>query len=153
MTVITTDSGLNTSTACTTSRSPTPELHDDISSMTFEIDSIFNRTLTKEKNSFKQKEKQICQKSNRSVSIKSNRVKRVLKRYIEKHILLLSIFNFSLIFRLQWCAIITSCSIVLFLWSVIIRYYGLTSSNDDDCNRLSFAWWPFAYCSTNGITL
>jgi hypothetical protein len=89
MTVITTDSGLNTSTACTTSRSPTPELHDDISSMTFEIDSIFNRTLTKEKNSFKQKDKQICQKSNRSVSIKSNRVKRVLKRYIEKDILLL----------------------------------------------------------------
>ena len=61
--------------------------------------------------------------------------------------------NILFIFRLQWGAIITSCSIVLFLWSVIIRYYCLTSSNDDDCKRLSFAWWPFAYCSTNGITL
>jgi hypothetical protein len=84
MTIITTDSGLNTSTACTTSRSPTPELNEDISSMTFEIDSIFNQTLTKENNSLKQKEKKYCQKSNRSVSIRSNRVKRVLKRYIEK---------------------------------------------------------------------
>jgi oligoendopeptidase F len=78
MTIITTDSGLNTSTACTTSRSPTPELNEDISLMTFEIDSIFNQTLTKENNSLKQKEKKICQKS------RSNRVKRVLKRYIEK---------------------------------------------------------------------
>jgi hypothetical protein len=48
--------------------------------MTFEIDSIFNRTLTKEKNSFKQKEKKIFQKSNRSMNIKSDRIKRVLKR-------------------------------------------------------------------------
>ncbi len=80
MTIITTDSGLNTSTACTTSRSPTPEINEDLSSMTFEIDSIFNRTLTKEKNSFKQKEKKIFQKSNRSMNIKSDRIKRVLKR-------------------------------------------------------------------------
>jgi len=141
---------LNTSTACTTSRSPTPELNEDISLMTFEIDSIFNQTLTKENNSLKQKEK-----TNRSVSIRSNRVKRVLKRYIEKifYFYIYIIIYFYQIFRLQWCAIITSCSIVLFLWSVIIRYYCLTSSNDDDCNRLSFAWWPFVYCSINGITL
>jgi hypothetical protein len=49
--------------------------------MTFEIDSIYNRTLTKENNSFK--EKRICQKSNRSITMKSNRVKRVLKRYLK----------------------------------------------------------------------
>ncbi len=81
MTIITTDSGLNTSTICTTSRSPTPELlNDDISSMIFEIDSIFNQTLTKEKHSFERKEKKLCQKSNRSINIKSDRIKRVLKR-------------------------------------------------------------------------
>lgn len=131
---IPTDSGLNTSTACTTSRSQTPELNDDASTMTFHIDSLYNRTLTKENSSIQSKDKKITKKKNRSIYIKSDRVKRVLK-------------------RLQWCAIITSCSIVLFLWSVIIRYYCLTSVNDDDCNRLSFAWWPFAYCSTNGITL
>ncbi|CAF3532661.1 unnamed protein product [Rotaria sordida] len=133
MTVTTTDSGLNTSTGCTTSRSPTPDLDEDISSMTLEIDSIFNRTLTKENNCSKKS----FQKVNRSTNIKniqSDRIKRVLK-------------------RLQWCAVIISCSIVLFIWTVIIRYYFLTSPNDDDCNRLSFAWWPFAYCSTNGITL
>ncbi|CAF3539704.1 unnamed protein product [Rotaria sp. Silwood1] len=137
MTVTTTDSGLNTSTGCTTSRSPTPDLYEDISSMTLEIDSIFNRTLTKENNCSKQINKISFQKLNRSINIKntqSDRIKRVLK-------------------RLQWCAIITSCSIVLFIWTVIMRYYFLTSPNDDDCNRLSFAWWPFAYCSTNGITL
>lgn len=131
---IPTDSGLNTSTVCTTSRSQTPELNDDASTMTFHIDSLYNRTLTKENGSIQSKDKKITKKKNRSIYIKSDRVKRVLK-------------------RLQWCAIITSCSIVLFLWSVIIRYYCLTSVNDDDCNRLSFAWWPFAYCSTNGITL
>ncbi|CAF4891247.1 unnamed protein product, partial [Rotaria sp. Silwood1] len=137
MTVTTTDSGLNTSTGCTTSRSPTPDLYEDISSMTLEIDSIFNRTLTKENSCSKQINKISFQKLNRSINIKntqSDRIKRVLK-------------------RLQWCAIITSCSIVLFIWTVIMRYYFLTSPNDDDCNRLSFAWWPFAYCSTNGITL
>lgn len=78
MTVRTTDSGLNTSTVCTTSRSPTPELNEDLSSMIFEIDSVFNRTITKENNSLRKKEK----KSNRSIFIKSDRVKRVLKRYI-----------------------------------------------------------------------
>ncbi|CAF2516827.1 unnamed protein product [Rotaria sp. Silwood2] len=137
MTVTTTDSGLNTSTGCTTSRSPTPDLHEDISSMTLEIDSIFNQALIKENNCSKQKNKTSFQKINRSINIKntqSDRIKRVLK-------------------RLQWCTIITSCSIVLFIWTVIIRYYFLTSPNDDDCNRLSLAWWPFAYCSTNGITL
>ncbi|CAF4526558.1 unnamed protein product, partial [Rotaria socialis] len=41
-TVRTTDSGLNTST----SRSPTSDLHDDIPSMVFQFDSIFNQTLT-----------------------------------------------------------------------------------------------------------
>lgn len=79
-TIATTDSGLNTSTGCTTSRSPTPDLNEDISSITFEIDSIFNRTLTKEDNSFKK----TCKKSNRSVSLnntQSDRIKRVLKRY------------------------------------------------------------------------
>ncbi|CAF0779640.1 unnamed protein product [Adineta steineri] len=133
-TITATDSGLNTSSNCTTSRSPTPDLNEDISSITFEIDSLFDRTLIKEDHSLKQ---QTEKKSNRSVAIKntqSNRIKRVLK-------------------RLQWCALLISCTIVLFIWSVIIRYYCLTSPNDDDCNRLSFAWWPFAYCSTNGITL
>jgi hypothetical protein len=58
--------------------------------MTFEIDSIYNRTLTKEENnSFKEKEKKICQKSNRSIYVKSDRVKRVLKRYIKKKAILL----------------------------------------------------------------
>ncbi|CAF0970122.1 unnamed protein product [Adineta ricciae] len=131
--ITTSDSGLNSSTNCTTSRSPTPELNEDISSMALEFDSLFNRTLTKEDAVSKTTEK----KSNRSATVKNvrpTRVKRVLK-------------------RLQWCTIITSCSIVLFLWSVIIRYYCLTSPNDDDCSRLSFAWWPFAYCSPNGITL
>jgi hypothetical protein len=84
MTIITTDSGLNTSTGCTTSRSPTPELQEEISSMTFEIDSIYNRTLTKENKSFE--EKRICQKSNRSITMKSNRIKRVLKRYLKNFI-------------------------------------------------------------------
>ena len=82
----TTDSGLNTSTGCTTSRSPTPDLNEDISSMTFEIDSIFNQTLTKETNSSKQKDKKSSQKINSSVTMKnvhSYRIKRVLKRYIE----------------------------------------------------------------------
>ncbi|UJR37775.1 hypothetical protein I4U23_030467 [Adineta vaga] len=136
-TITTTDSGLNSSTNCTSSRSPTPELNEDISSMTLEFDSLFNRTLTKEDTTSKLSEKKSSQRSHRSLAIRNTqptRVKRVLK-------------------RLQWCAIITSCSIVLFLWSVILRYYCLTSPNDDDCNRLSFAWWPFAYCSPNGITL
>jgi hypothetical protein len=87
-TIATTDSGLNTSTGCTTSRSPTPDLHEDIPSMTFEIDSLFNRTLTKENDSSKQKEKRICERSNRSVNIRntqSNRVKRVLKKYRKQH--------------------------------------------------------------------
>jgi hypothetical protein len=86
-TIATTDSGLNTSTGCTTSRSPTPDLHEDISSMTFDIDSLFNQTLTEENDFSRQKEKRICEKSNRSVSfrsIQSDRVKRVLKRYRRK---------------------------------------------------------------------
>lgn len=84
MTVQTIDSGLNTSTVCTTSRSPTPELDEDKTSMIFEIDSIFNRTITKENksHSFKQKEKKMNSKSNRSFFIRSDRVKRVLKRYL-----------------------------------------------------------------------
>ncbi|CAF2056330.1 unnamed protein product [Rotaria magnacalcarata] len=132
-TVRTTDSGLNTST----SRSPTPDLHEDIPSMVFEFDSIFNQILTTETNGSKQNNKKSFRSVDRSVSTKSTqstRIKRILK-------------------KLQWSAIITSCSIVLFIWSVIVRYYFLTSPNDDDCNRLSFAWWPFVYCSTNGITL
>ncbi|CAF4700799.1 unnamed protein product [Rotaria socialis] len=105
--------------------------------MVFQFDSIFNQTLTTETNGSKQNDKKSFRSVDRSVSIKSTqstRIKRVLK-------------------KLQWSAIITSCSIVLFIWSVIVRYYFLTSPNDDDCNRLSFAWWPFVYCSTNGITL
>ena len=71
MTIITSDSGLNTSTACT-SRSPTPELNEDIPSMRLETSSIVHRTLTKEK--------KISAKLHRSFFIKSDRVKRVLKR-------------------------------------------------------------------------
>ena len=83
-TVVTTDSGLNTSTGCTTSRSPTPDLGDHGSSMTFEIDSLFDRTLTKTINSSKSNGKKRLQKSDRSLSTsihgRSDRVKRVLKR-------------------------------------------------------------------------
>ena len=82
----TTDSGLNSSTGCTTSRSPTPDLHEQSSSMVFDIDSIFNRTLTQDTDSFRAKKKTSLQKSNRSLSTLSNprsdRVKRVLKRYV-----------------------------------------------------------------------
>lgn len=78
---IPTDSGLNTSTVCTTSRSDTPELNDDLSSaMTFQIDSLYNRTLTKQTSQIREKDKKIMKKTNRSVYIKSDRVKRVLKR-------------------------------------------------------------------------
>jgi hypothetical protein len=83
VTVATTDSGLNTSTGCTTSRSPTPDLPEDISSITFEIDSIFNQTLTKQTNCSKEKEKKSFQKTNRSVAIGNTRpvrIKRVFKR-------------------------------------------------------------------------
>ena len=67
------DSGLNTSTACTTSRSPTPELHEeDIPLVRLETKSIVQRTLTKEK--------KMLTKFNRSIFIKSDRVKRVLKK-------------------------------------------------------------------------
>jgi len=55
--------------------------------------------------------------------------------------------------RLQWYAIILMLFIFLFLCSVVIRYYCLTTPSDDDCTRLSIALWPFAYCSKTGITL
>lgn len=129
-----TDSGVNSSTGCSTSRSITPDLSEQSSTMRFEIESIFDRTLTKLETSKDNEKKRSTRALTTFHPRRSERVKRVLK-------------------RLQWCAIITSCSIVLFLWSVIIRYYCLTSPTDDDCHRLSFAWWPFAYCSTNGITL
>lgn len=82
MTIPTIDSGLNTSTICTTSRSRTPDLNEDTPSVTFEIDSIFNRTLTKDENSSKQ-----SNKTYQTIHIKkpqSERIKRVLKRYLEQ---------------------------------------------------------------------
>ena len=86
-TVTTTDSGVNISTGCTISRSPTPDLCADVPSISFEIDSVFNRTLTQE-NFFEKNHKITHEKSDWSLNIsnkRSNRIKRVLKKYEDKY--------------------------------------------------------------------
>ena len=79
--ITTTDSGLNTSTGCTTSRSPTPDCPIEISSMHFDFDSLFERTLTKDVPSQIRSESKRTNRSMNKVSVRrSDRVRRVLKR-------------------------------------------------------------------------